>query len=88
MGERWLEGKGFFFFWSGQEGGDFCPWDQGYVHPGMRSMGDLASLPPAAGAKEVILAPLVVIQECQWLAKGKEEEGLERTMGKVTLSAI
>jgi hypothetical protein len=44
--------------------------------------------PPAAGAKEAILAPLVVIQKCQWLAKGKEGVEWERTMGKVTLSVI
>lgn len=50
--------------------------------------GDLAFLPPAAGAEEVILAPLVVIQKCQWLAEGKEEVEWERKMGKVTLSAI
>lgn len=40
---------------------------------GMRWMGFLASLPPPAGAKEVILAPLVVIQKCQWLAKGRKK---------------
>lgn len=87
MRERWPEGKVFFFFfWSGQEGGDFCPWDQSYVHPRMRSMGIWLLCP--LQQEEVILAPLLVIQECQWLAKGKEEVGWERTMEKVTLSAI
>jgi hypothetical protein len=41
----------FVLFLSGQEGGSFCPWDQGYVHPGMRWMGDVASLPPRSRSK-------------------------------------